>query len=84
MSKSVLWIPFSESAARHGHCVRSEERDMEKYPELRAAMIYVNGRRYMIMSKLEIYERNRAKAPHPQKRTAPPPRPKAEEAEVQP
>jgi hypothetical protein len=70
MTKPALWIPFAESAARHGHCVKTEERDMERYPELRDAMIYVNGRRYMILKKLEAYERKRAQAPFPPKRAA--------------
>jgi hypothetical protein len=68
------WIkPFSQCAAEHGHCVRSEERDLEK-PEnqdLRDALIYINGRRYYVVAKLEKYRRRRAEAPRPPKRSAP-------------
>ena len=77
MKKNIgPWIPFSASAARHGHSVRSEERDLERYPELRDAMIYHNGRRYMLVPKLEAYERKRAEEPRPPRRAAP----KAKEA----
>lgn len=64
-------ITFAQGAARHAHCVRSEERDLERYPELRDALIWVNGRRYYILQKLEKHERKRAAAPPPPKRTAP-------------
>jgi len=63
-------IRFTQGVARHGWSTRTEERELEK-PEnhdLRSALIYHNGRRYYVLSKLEIYERRIAAAAHPPRR----------------